>query len=223
MFTGIIQKLGNVVTISRNSSGATLSVNIGELATDVKLGDSVAINGACLSATRKSGQIVDFDVVAETLSRTNIGSLKSGEWVNVELALKASDRIDGHFVLGHIDTTAHIIAIDDLAMGKNITFQLNDTEYIRYIIPKGSIAIDGISLTIANVSVPDKSFSIAIIPTTLENTNLKYRSIGSSVNVETDILAKTIIHNLANSLSQQNHKSNPDENLNNLLKKAGFL
>ncbi len=219
MFTGIIQQIGTIISISRNSSGARLSVDIGKLAYDVKLGGSVAINGACLSAVAKSGQIIEFDVVAETLSRTNIGNLRASDRVNIELSLKVSDRLEGHFVLGHVDTTACIVAINESGVGKRMQFKLFDADYMKYIIPKGSIAIDGISLTIADVDFSSDVFSVAVIPVTLTDTTLGNKSIGDILNIETDILVKAVIYNQ----SKMFDETDTNEKLSALLKQSGFI
>ncbi len=214
MFTGIIEKLGRVVSLIRTAEGAKLSLDIGELAEQVNSGGSVAVNGVCLTAVAISGYVVEFDVVSETLSRTNIGQLKTGEYVNIELPLKFSGRIEGHFVLGHIDTTARIIAISQSGIGKRMSFRLDDVSYMQYVIPKGSIAIDGISLTIADVS--DSDFTIALIPMTLSATTLGQKQIGAKVNIETDILVKSVIHH------QTKTNFSSDEHLASLLKQSGF-
>ncbi len=213
MFTGIIESTGRVVSLGQTPAGARLTVDISELAREVKPGGSVAVNGVCLTAIKITGTIVDFDVVYETLSRTNLGTLFAHQAVNIERALRATDRIDGHFVLGHIDTTCRIAQWQDQGAGRLLTLQLTDSEYARYIIPKGSVALDGISLTVAGVS--RDRFSIALIPTTLEKTTLITRPVGAMLNLETDILVRTVVYQL-----QQTAAS--DNSLMEALKRGGF-
>jgi riboflavin synthase len=189
-------------------------VDIGELAREVKPGGSVAVNGACLTAVTISGGLIEFDVVYETLSRTNLGELSPNQAVNIERALRATDRIDGHFVQGHIDTTCRIAQWQDQGAGRLLTLQLDDPEYAKYIIPKGSVALDGISLTVADVSGP--RFSIALIPTTLEKTTLVAKPVGAVLNLETDILVRTVVHQFRQSVVA-------DDTLMAALRRSGFV
>jgi riboflavin synthase len=214
MFTGIIENIGKVLSLSQTASGARLVLQIGPLARQVKPGGSVAVNGVCLSVVKNDEAVVEFDVVFETLSRSNLGQFSSGEFVNIELPLKVSDRIEGHFVQGHVDTTCRIVGWQDQGAAKLLTLELEDPEYQRYIIPKGSVALDGISLTVVRVS--GQQFSIALIPTTLEKTTLLKKSTGAKINLETDILVKTIMNLL------QPAKGS-DEKLMDTLKQSGFI
>jgi riboflavin synthase len=215
MFTGIIQGTGKVVTRSQTPAGARLMIDLGGLAAQVSPGGSVATNGVCLSAVSFSGPIVGFDVVYETLSRTNLGKLSSGEAVNLELAMKFSDRIEGHFVLGHVDTTCRIVRWQDEGAGKRLTLEVDDKSQAQYIVPKGSVALDGVSLTVAGVE--GGVFSVALIPTTLANTTLPSKPAGAILNLETDILVKTIVYR------QQQMSSKPDAGLRAALERSGFL
>jgi riboflavin synthase len=166
-----------------------LTVDLGALADESKAGDSIAINGACLTITRLQSRLATFDVSAETLAKSTLGKLTSSSQVNIERSLKSNDRFGGHFVLGHVDGTATVNAIDKMGEFANIKFTAKD-ELLDAIIPKGSVAVDGISLTITTVD--KNSFGVSIIPETLKRTTLGKAKIGDSVNIETDIIVKTI-------------------------------
>ncbi|OHB81092.1 MAG: riboflavin synthase subunit alpha, partial [Planctomycetes bacterium RBG_19FT_COMBO_48_8] len=166
-----------------------LTIDLGEMADESKTGDSIAINGACLTIVKLQGSLASFDVSAETLTKSTLGKLKPSSEVNVERSLKASDRFGGHFVLGHVDGTATVDAIDKAGEFANIKFAAK-AELLGAIVVKGSVAVDGISLTIA--AVDSKSFSVSIIPETLKRTTLSKAKIGDCVNIETDIIVKTI-------------------------------
>jgi riboflavin synthase len=166
-----------------------LTIDLGKLADESKTGGSIAINGACLTIARLQGSLASFDVSAETLAKSTLGKMKISSDVNVERSLKASDRFGGHFVLGHVDGTATVDAIDKSGKFANIKFAAK-AELLDAIVVKGSVAVDGISLTIAAVDI--KSFSVSIIPETLKRTTLGKATIGDCVNIETDIIVKTI-------------------------------
>ncbi len=188
MFTGIIEDVGKVYSINSIKSGIRLTVG-SQLTDELKLGDSVAINGACLTVTEKNKNTFGVDVSFETLNRTNIGSLSSGSMVNLERALKLSNRLDGHIVLGHVDTTTRIISLNKI--GDFYVLSIATDAYIfNHSVEKGSIAVDGISLTIAELN--NSSLSIAVIPFTYENTNLKYKKPGDKLNIEVDIIGKYV-------------------------------
>ena len=193
MFTGIIGHLGTVRRVHPDPGGARLTVECAELAEVVELGASVAVNGACLTVAHVSRPLIEFDVIAETLRRSTLGELNTSDRVNLERSLQPSDRIDGHFVQGHVDGTARLTR-RQTAGGEHILWFEPDAALLKYVVPKGSVAIDGISLTIAAVS--SGRFSVALIPTTLAMTTLVDLRIGQRVNIETDILARTIIHHL---------------------------
>ena len=193
MFTGIIETTGHVLTASPVPGGRKLSVDCGIVAGDAQLGASIAVNGVCLTVSAIQGTHLSFDVITETLDRTNLGALAPGARVNLERSLQPTGRIDGHFVQGHIDGTATVTR--RVASASEWVLWLRPDANIRpYIIPKGSVAIDGISLTIA--AVEGDEFSVAIIPTTLKLTNFESRQIGDRVNIESDIIARTIVHQL---------------------------
>jgi len=189
MFTGLIETTCTVKSVSRSAESMVLTIDLGEPADKSKTGDSIAINGACLTITNFQGSLASFDVSAETLAKSTLGKLKPSSKVNVERSLKASDRFGGHFVLGHVDGTATIDAIDKSGEFANIKFAAK-AELLDAIVVKGSVAVDGISLTIAAVDI--KSFSVSIIPETLKRTTLGKAKIGDCVNIETDIIVKTI-------------------------------
>ena len=214
MFTGIIETTGYVLDITNTSAGARLTIDISGLGGTVNNGDSIAINGVCLTAVNPSKQQSVFDVVKETLDKTNFSQLASGSKVNLERAMGMNSRFDGHFVQGHIDslgTISNIIYTDE-----EVTIWISHDPDIRpLIVPKGSITINGISLTIADTK--DNSFCVAVIPTTLNRTNLRYLQSNDTVNLETDILARTIQHQIKNYLLQQAGDSSNDINQNNFL------
>lgn len=173
--------------------GRRLRVDAGVVAEGVEPGASVAVGGVCLTVTDVAGTVLSFDVIAETLSRTTLGSLQVGDRVNLERALRVGDRLDGHFVQGHVDGTA---AVERVESGTRewVLWMCPETSLAPYLIPKGSVAIEGVSLTIA--AVRGASFSVALIPTTLQRTTLGELRAGQRVNVETDILTRTIVHRL---------------------------
>ena len=190
MFTGIIEGQGIVKKFdikTQNRSAAKMEIDLGNLAKDLRIGDSVAINGVCLTATHVSKNQAEFEMIGETLKKTNLGMIKSGDKVNIERSLKVGERMEGHFVLGHIDGTGKITKIEKLA--KEIKFWIELPKYLaRFVVKKGSITVDGISLTI--VDAPKNKISVCIIPHTMKITNLGLKKIGNKVNIETDILGK---------------------------------
>ncbi len=185
MFTGIVTDTGEVLHVSPSR----LTVSTPKLFRELEIGRSIAVNGACLTVIELSPAAESFSVELspETLARTNLGLVRRGDLVNLELPLRFSDRLDGHFVLGHVDTVGEIVSISRKEKGAVFRFRV-DEKYSRYLIEKGSIALDGISLTIFNIR--DGEFDVAIIPHTLEQTNLRLRCPGDKVNVEFDVLAK---------------------------------
>ena len=177
-----------------------LSVDLGELADDSKIGDSIAINGVCLTIAKLESGIASFELSGETLAKSTLGKLKPSSQVNVERAIKAADRFGGHFVQGHIDGTATIKAIDKRGRFADIKFAAG-AELLDAMVAKGSVAVDGISLTIA--SIDQNSFTVALIPETLNKTTLSKVKIGDEVNIETDIIVKTIKTQLEKILPQK--------------------
>lgn len=184
MFTGLIEEIGTITQINNKQ----ITVNC-RFAKELKLGDSVCVNGACLTVTKTSDNNFIADISNETLKVTNFRNKKAGDKLNLERALLATSRLDGHLVYGHIDTTTTIIDKSFYGEFCNITFRL-PSEFKQYVIKKGSIAIDGISLTIADIT--DSEFKVAIIPHTQELSTLQYLKAGEIVNIEFDVVAKYI-------------------------------
>ena len=189
MFTGLIETICTVKSVRRSAGSMILTIDLGVLADESKTGDSIAINGACLTIAKLQGSLASFDVSAETLAKSTLGKLKPSSEVNIERSMKANDRFGGHFVLGHVDGTATVDAIDKSGKFANIKFAAK-AELLEAIVVKGSVAVDGISLTIAVIDI--KSFGVSIIPETLKRTTLGKAKIGDCVNIETDIIVKTI-------------------------------
>jgi riboflavin synthase len=189
MFTGLIETICTVKSVRQSAGSIVLTIDLGVLADESKTGDSIAINGACLTIAKLQGNLASFDVSNETLAKSTLGKLKPSSEVNVERSLKASDRFGGHFVLGHVDGTATVDAIGKSGGFANIKFSAG-TELLEAIVVKGSVAVDGISLTIASVDL--NSFSVSVIPETLKRTTLDKAKIDDFVNIETDIIIKTI-------------------------------
>lgn len=193
MFTGIIEGLGNIVAFDKktnNRSAAKMIINLGKIAKGLKVGDSVAINGVCLTAVDISKGITEFEMVGETIKKTNLGFLRRGDKVNIERSLKVGERLEGHFVLGHVDGVGIISKIEKQSNQIQIWIK-TPKELSKHIIKKGSITIDGISLTV--VDALKDQFSVSIIPHTMQITNLSYKKVGDKVNIETDILGKYIL------------------------------
>jgi len=195
MFTGLIKAVCPVKSASPRGGGLRLAVDLGCLGRDVKVGDSIAINGVCLTVSQATGTAATFDVSGETLGKSNLGKLTASSVVNVEAAMKPSDRFGGHFVLGHVDGIAKIKSIMKKGDFWDISFS-TPADLLDQMVPKGSVAVDGISLTIA--SMDDSSFAVAIIPQTWQNTNLHVRRPADCVNIETDIIVKAVQKQLGN-------------------------
>jgi riboflavin synthase len=189
MFTGLIQEVGTVVALRANGEAKRLEIAAPQLAGGIRVGDSVAINGCCLTATSRGGDRLTFDVLQESLHRTNLKNLQPESRVNIELALSAGARLGGHFVQGHIDCAAPILALDETGADLRLEIEL-PPDFAQYVAYKGSIAVNGISLTVAEVS--PKSFAVWIIPHTRAQTNLATARCGDLVNLEFDLLAKYV-------------------------------
>jgi riboflavin synthase len=188
MFTGIVERVVHVASVSEGTGFVRL--NLAVEWPDVKGGDSVAVNGCCLTVAEISKPVLGFDVIPETLSKTNLGLLKAGDSVNVERSLRAGDRIDGHFVQGHVDATAKLV--DQTIDEKEWRLSVHPpAEMMKFVVPKGSVTLDGVSLTVA--AVTGDRFEVALIPTTLRLTTLATRPIGWPLNFEADILSKTVV------------------------------
>jgi riboflavin synthase len=188
VFTGLIADLGEVEAVEATGDGARLRVRTA-LASELAAGDSVAVNGVCLTATAVEGEGFAADVVSETLRRSSLGALAAGVTVNLELPLRAADRLGGHVVQGHVDGVGEVVDVVDEGFSRVVTVAVPDG-LERYVVEKGSIAIDGISLTVAGLQ--DGRLSIAVIPETLERTTLGAAQPGRPVNLEVDVLAKYV-------------------------------
>ena len=189
MFTGLIETICKVTSVRPAAGGMLLTVDLGSLSADCKVGDSIAISGVCLTIAGLDGTLAAFEISPETLAKSTLGKLSSSSQVNVELAMKPADRFGGHFVLGHVDGVARIAAIERTGEFADIEFAA-DPELLSQMVVKGSVAVDGISLTVA--AMDSAGFRVAIIPQTLKKTTLGVAKIGDLVNIETDIIIKTI-------------------------------
>ena len=194
MFTGIVEETGEVLALERTENGARLTVKASLVTQDLHTGDSIAVNGCCLTATGTPGNTLSFDLLNETLERTNLKDVTPGALVNLERALAANGRLGGHFVQGHIDCTSPVIAFEKSGTDHRLEIAL-PREFSQYIVSKGSIAVNGISLTVAELK--EESFVIWLIPHTLEITNLRDLQCGALVNLEFDMLAKYVERILA--------------------------
>jgi riboflavin synthase len=188
MFTGLVEDLGTVVAVDVTGDGAVLTVE-SRLGPEVAEGDSVAVNGVCLTATGICGQRFGFDVMHESLRRTSLGEIEPGSKVNLELALRADARLGGHIMQGHVDSVGVIGGVREDGFSRVVTVEAAP-ELLRYVVEKGSIAVDGVSLTVSRVD--DASFDVSLIPETLERTNLGGTSVGRTVNLEVDVVAKYV-------------------------------
>jgi riboflavin synthase len=200
MFTGLIEQVCTVKSAQTSAGAVKLTIDLGKLADECKIGDSVAISGVCLTIAGLEGGLVWFDVSAETLKTSNLTKLTAGSKVNVELAMKIGDRFGGHIVQGHVDGVAKIKTVDKRGEFADIRFEA-EGELLDQMVVKGSVAIDGISLTIA--SMDGSSFGVALIPETLKQTTLGEAKTGDVVNIETDIITKTIKKQLEKILPQK--------------------
>jgi riboflavin synthase len=189
MFTGIVSAAARVVEFR----GGRMGIDHAFITRHLKLGGSVAVNGCCLTVVKKKGPIFYADVVPETLRRTNLGALKPGSGVNIELPLTATSTLDGHLVQGHIDATASVLSVRKASTGREVTIEL-PASLSRYVAEKGSIAVDGVSLTVASVGRAD--FGVALIPHTLDMTIANEYKRGSVVNLEVDVIARYVARNL---------------------------
>ncbi len=200
MFTGIIEHLASVKKLSLKTGGGELFLDFSGFYDDLVLGESIAINGTCLTVKEISGRVVSFDVSGETMKKTIIGKLRSGVNVNIERALRVGDRIGGHFVTGHVDSVGTIKGKKQTAGQCTVSFVV-EKKFTDMMIEKGSVAIDGISLTI--VDLVDGAFSVALIPYTLASTTLGFKKAGELVNIEVDMMGKWIKRLLANTQGEK--------------------
>ena len=193
MFTGLIQQTGTIAARSMNGKAGKLTIRLKKPLEKPEMGESIAVNGACLTLEQANGTELVFHVMEETFNKTNLGSLPAGVEVNLERALRVGDRLGGHFVSGHVDGTGKILSFE--RVGDDMELRVELPPHIAgFLVPKGSIAIDGISLTIASLSGSD--FTVRIIPTTWNETNLSSRRGGDLLNLEADMLGKQIRYQL---------------------------
>ncbi len=190
MFTGIVEETGVVRSFEERSDAWRLVIEASLILSDIKLGDSVSVNGCCLTVVQVEDSLLSFDLLEESIRKTSIESATDGTKVNLERALLPTTRMGGHFVSGHIDGPGTIKIIEQ--KGKDMIFEIqpNDLEALKYVVPKGCITLDGISLTIYDVS--DSSFTVWLIPHTLEVTNFQYKAVNDAINIEYDLVAKYV-------------------------------
>lgn len=188
MFTGLVADLGEVATVDVTSAGARLSFE-SRLTSELSEGDSVAVNGVCLTAVGLCGARFGADVMGETLRRSSLGALTAGDRVNLELALRASDRLGGHVMQGHVDGLGVVAATAEDGFARVVTIEVSE-DVLRYVVEKGSVALDGVSLTVTRVD--DGGFDVSLIPETVARTTLGAAQVGRMVNVEVDVLAKYV-------------------------------
>jgi riboflavin synthase len=190
VFTGLVADLGSVVSVDATDDGVRLTLQTA-LAGDLGEGDSIAVNGVCLTAVAidLSGRF-GADVMHESLRRSSLGGLEAGAPVNLELSLRAADRLGGHIMQGHVDGVGEVAAVREDGFARVVTIAPQDAALLRYVVEKGSIAVDGVSLTVARID--DASFDVSLIPETLERTNLGAAAVSQRVNLEVDVLAKYV-------------------------------
>lgn len=189
MFTGIIEEIGQIVSMQKNNQSAKITISASKILQDIHLGDSIAVNGICLTACNITKNHFTADIMVETMHRSNLGSLQKGSIVNLERAMPANGRFGGHIVSGHIDGTGTIIDLKKEENAVWVSIKANQS-ILKYVVEKGSITIDGVSLTVAYID--DSCFKVSIIPHTAEQTILLHKKVGDSVNLECDILAKYV-------------------------------
>ncbi len=188
LFTGLIADVGSVAALERNGAGATLEIRT-HLARELGVGDSIAVNGVCLTATEVADESFRAEAMSETLARSSLGGLEVGAKVNLELPLRAGERLGGHIVQGHIDGTGEVSAIRGQGIARVLEIQVGP-QLERYMVEKGSVALDGVSLTVSALS--EHGFAVSLIPETLKRTNLGEAREGALLNIEVDILAKQV-------------------------------
>ena len=194
VFTGLVEETGTIQAISKQAPGARIAIKTKKIASDARLGDSIAVNGCCLTIVAMDAHVLTFEAIQETLQRTNLGQKQVGEPVNLERSLAVGDRLGGHFVTGHIDGPGRLLRTAPGDLWSMFWFEVAP-ELTRQMASKGSITVDGVSLTL--VDVGDQDFSVALIPHTLAATTLGRLRIGDSVNLETDVLAKYVQRQLS--------------------------
>lgn len=187
MFTGIIQQIGVVTNIQTTHDFGVIEIELTNLPTSVKIGDSISVNGVCLTATTINGDVVSFDVMGITLSKTNLGGLRVRNVVNIEFPMTLTDFVGGHLVQGHIDEVGTILEIEQLTNWRRLRISASSALQ-KYVVRRGSIAVDGVSLTVSDLG--ESWFEVSLIPATLEHTILGSKDVGNEVNLESDIVAR---------------------------------
>lgn len=219
MFTGIVQTQGKLLSLTPNDFGARLTVARGDLTTPVAHGDSICVSGVCLTAIDINDDTLSFDVIAETLAVTKLGDLVEGDSVNLEPALTLNQPLGGHFVQGHVDGVGEVVRVLDEPSEWRTTVK-PPAKLLGSIVPKGSITLDGVSLTIASVN-DDATFDVALIPETLSRTTLGKTGVGQRVNLEADILTKTVVNWLERTAGSGKATAKQEVTMD-LLREAGF-
>ena len=191
MFTGIVEAKGTLINVENGPDSAKLTIQSPGFFSDIKLGDSIAVNGCCLTAVTNTADQFTVDVMKQTLALTNIGALKVGATVNLEKAMKVSDRLGGHIVQGHVDSLATLLTINKGEDWYELVFEV-PVNYLKYLQPQGSVTLNGVSLTVAKLNDETKQLSVWLIPETLKRTNLGALQVGDQVNLEVDVLAKYV-------------------------------
>jgi riboflavin synthase len=191
MFTGLIGYVGKVSKIEQAQTSATLSITCPQITTEIKKGDSVSVNGVCLTVTNFDNKSFEVDVMVQTLNLSSIGALRLDDLVNLELATKSQDRLGGHIVQGHVDGLAQVVAITQEPKWQRMDLKLPAT-LMKYVVAQGSIALDGVSLTVGELNDASNQVTVWLIPETLANTNLASKKINDQLNVEVDVLAKYV-------------------------------
>ena len=191
MFTGIVAALGKVIQIENGANSSKLTIESKDFFRDIKLGDSISINGCCLTAVSNTADKFTVDVMKQTLAVTNIGNLNVGDEVNLEKAMLASDRLGGHIVQGHVDALATVLEINDGSDWYELIFEVPQN-YLKYVQAQGSITLNGVSLTVAKLDDAKAQISVWLIPETLKRTNLGKLKVNDQVNLEVDVLAKYV-------------------------------
>jgi riboflavin synthase len=191
MFTGLIGYVGKVSKIEQAQTSATLSITCPQITTEIKKGDSVSVNGVCLTVTNFDNKSFEVDVMVQTLNLSSIGALRLDDLVNLELATKSQDRLGGHIVQGHVDGLAQVVSITQEPKWQRMDLKLPD-KLMKYVVAQGSITLDGVSLTVGELNDASNQVTVWLIPETLANTNLASKKINDQLNVEVDVLAKYV-------------------------------
>ena len=191
MFTGLVAELGSITAIDKGADSAVFKINAPGLISEINLGDSIAVNGVCLTATSVSGTEFTADVMIQTLSLTSLAKTIAGNPVNLELAAQLNARMGGHMVQGHVDGVAQVISIIDGEKWQEFTVRLHSS-LMKYVVAQGSICIEGVSLTVGQINDAENEVTVWLIPATLEKTNLSAKKIGDPLNIEVDVIAKYV-------------------------------